>query len=206
MQGRAAKLTFMQTLGIGAPESPSDSRLKTLFWPSVRNDVDVDYLTTQGFWLCVFVGSMTLVVGFFSGNYSVAFDAVFFYLGGIGVRQRSIVAAVSVLVVYALSTFVGMAASYAGGGSGSVVRVFATALLLSNVRAVWLASKWRKSGMADESPPVFELSFMDKISDVMPARVWRWSRFPFYVFAFLEVAALLSLLLMGLDSHNGVPL
>jgi hypothetical protein len=195
----------MQTLGIGTPEERSDSRIKSLFWPSVRNDVDIDYLTTQGFWLCVFVGTMTLVVGLAGGNPAVAFDALFFYLGGIGVRQRSIVAAVSVLVVYALSTFVGMAASYAGGGSGSVLRVLATALLLSNVRAVWLASKWRKSGVADESPAAIELSFMDRFSDVMPARVWPWTRIVFYVFAFLEVAALLSLLLMGLDQHNGRP-
>ncbi len=52
----------MQTLGLGTSDSRSEGRLKSLFWPSVRSDVDVDYLTTQGFWICFVVAAMTLVV------------------------------------------------------------------------------------------------------------------------------------------------
>jgi hypothetical protein len=182
----------MQTLGLGGPAERSDGRIKSLFWPSVNNDVDVDYLTTQGFWLCFIIATITLVVSFISGAYAGVLDALFFYLGGVGVRQRSKVAAACVFAVYVLGTISIMRVGYAGGGSGSVIRVFASALLLSNVRAVWIASNWRNSGREDESPVPLAAGIADKISDVMPARIWPWVRMVFYVFAVLEISGIVA--------------
>ena len=39
----------MQNLGLSDSTPKTESRLKSLFWPSISSDVDVDYLTTQGF-------------------------------------------------------------------------------------------------------------------------------------------------------------
>jgi hypothetical protein len=94
----------MQTLGL-TPRS--DGRIKSLFWPIVANDVDVDYLTVQGLWVCFLVATVTLVIGFVSGSWLAgSLEALFYYLGGIGVRQRSRVAALSVFAAYTLAGFV----------------------------------------------------------------------------------------------------
>jgi hypothetical protein len=170
----------MQTLGLATSDSRSEGRLKSLFWPSVRSDMDVDYLTTQGFWICFFVAAMTLVIMVASGAYVGIVDSLFFYLGGNGVRRRSLVAAVCVFVVYAFGTIL----------TYSVVRILVCALLLSNVRAIWMASKWRSSGNVDESPAPLSETFADKLSDLLPAIVWPKTRLVFYVFAALEIAAL----------------
>jgi hypothetical protein len=59
----------MQTLGLDTSDSRSEGRLKSLFWPRVSSDMDVDYLTTQGFWICFFVAAVTLAVSVASGAY-----------------------------------------------------------------------------------------------------------------------------------------
>lgn len=184
----------MQTLGLGGPEERSESRLESLFWPAVKSDIDVNYLTSRGFWLCFILAVITLASSLFSGAYAGVFDAVFFWLGGTGVRQRSRVAAVSVFAVYFLVTVNILRFGVAAGGSGSVVRVFACALLFANVRAVWIASNWRKSGKADESPTRFESSLADKISDWIPSRMWPRLKILFYAFAVLEIGGMVAIL------------
>src|SRR5882762_4649575 len=106
----------MQTLGVSDSVPRSESRIKTLLWPSIRSGSDVDYLGIQGYWVCTFVAVMTLIVALFT--IVNATDAqqfimiplifglfsLFFYIGGIGVREGSRFAAVVVFVVYALDT------------------------------------------------------------------------------------------------------
>ena len=50
----------MQTLGLSDSTPRSESRLKSLFWPSIQSGADVDYLAVQGFWVCTIVGVMSL--------------------------------------------------------------------------------------------------------------------------------------------------
>jgi hypothetical protein len=178
----------MQTLGIETPPPRSDGRIKSLLWPAVANDTDVDSLTTQGFWICVIVGALTLATSLISGNYLGSLDAIFFYLAGNGVRQRSRMAAVCVFAVYALGTVLIVRNSYAGGSSGGMVRFVFCALLLANVRAIWMASKWRRAGSADESPAPLSDTITDQIADRLPALVWPKTRWIFYLFAVLELA------------------
>ena len=52
----------MQPVGHGAVEQRTESRLKSLLWPTVKNDSDVEYLTTQGFWICFLVAAEALAV------------------------------------------------------------------------------------------------------------------------------------------------
>src|SRR5437588_3345753 len=51
----------MQTLGLSDSTTRSESRLKSLFWPSIQSGADVDYLAVQGFWVCTIVGVWSLV-------------------------------------------------------------------------------------------------------------------------------------------------
>jgi len=52
----------MQTLGLSDSTLRTESRLKSLFWPSIQSGADVDYLAVQGFWVCTIVGVLGLVL------------------------------------------------------------------------------------------------------------------------------------------------
>jgi hypothetical protein len=98
----------MQTLGLSDSTPRTEARLKNLFWPSILNEVDVDYLGRQGFWVCFGVAAVTLIFNLVSGFIvSGMFESLFFFLGGVGVRSRSRFAAVVIFSAYFLSTLVG---------------------------------------------------------------------------------------------------
>ena len=93
----------MQTLGLSDSTPRQESRLKSLFWPTIQNEGDVDYLTQQGFWICFIVALITLVTEFISGNLLAgSFEFIFYFLSGIGIRERSRFAAVSAFSAYLL--------------------------------------------------------------------------------------------------------
>src|SRR6266403_976750 len=58
----------MQNLGLSESTPKTESRLKTLFWPTIRNEFDLDYITRQGFWICVVVGLLSFAMGLFAGQ------------------------------------------------------------------------------------------------------------------------------------------
>src|SRR5260370_3753202 len=88
----------MQTLGLSDSMRRSDSRLKSLFWPSIQSSSDVDYLGAQGYWVCAVIAAISLVVLVISGHPLLGgFVFLVFYLGGVGVRERSRYAAGCVL-------------------------------------------------------------------------------------------------------------
>ena len=182
----------MQTLGLSDSTPRSESRLKSLFWPTIRNDVDLETVTTQGFWICTLLAALTLGLSVFTGQpWAGVFEAAFFFLGGLGVRQRSRVAAVSVLGAYLLSALL---VQRSGGQGFSVVRIIFLALLLANVRGIWLSYRWERS--ATEPPPVrLAQTLADKLSDQLPVFLWPKIRILFYVLAALELLAGLVVLL-----------
>ncbi len=51
----------METLGLSDSSQRSDGRLKSLFWPSIQNGTDVDYLGTQGYWVCTIAAVLSCV-------------------------------------------------------------------------------------------------------------------------------------------------
>jgi len=175
----------MQNLGLSDSTPKTESRLKSLFWPTITSDVDVDYLTTQGFWVCTVIAVLTILLGHMFA-WAMWFAALFYFLGAMGVRERSRFAALAMFISYALAGFV--AQKLTGNGFG-IVQILFLALLLANVRAVWIADAWRQTNQPDESPARMQDTAMDIISDQLPAAVWPIGRFAFYVAACLEIAA-----------------
>jgi hypothetical protein len=108
-------------------------------------------------------------------------------LGGNGVRQRSRVAAVTVFVAYFLSAAV--LTRYGGRGFG-VVRIIFLALLLANIRGMWLAASWQKAE-AEPTPVPLKRTLWDKLSDQLPSFLWPKVKIVFYALAAIEIALLL---------------
>lgn len=177
----------MQTLGLSDSTPRTESRLKSLFWPAIQNDGDLDYVTNQGFWVCFVVAVVTEIFSAFAGHpFVTLLDSGFFFLAGLGMRMRSRAAAILAFSVYLMSGFV-----LGKSGQGfSIVRIIFLALLLANVRGIWLAASWTKS---ETDPPPVRLNetWRDKLSDQLPQVLWPKTRWVFYILAALEAVGLL---------------
>src|SRR5215471_17673489 len=165
----------MQTLGLSDSTPSSESRLKSLFWPSIKNASDVDYLGAQGYWVCTVVAIVSCV-------FWIALDHpvngviifLFYYLGGVGVRERSRYAATVAAVMYLADTLlVGL----------SVIRVILSALLISNLRATWIASGWAPESEEAVLPVRLNETLGDKLADQLPMWLWPKMRILYYVFS-----------------------
>jgi hypothetical protein len=166
----------MQTLGLAESTPRSESRIKALLWPSIQTGTDVDYLRTQGLWICTFVAVMSLLFGFLSGHPVIAILVFVLYIaGGMGVRQGSVVASLMTLLCYVGDSF--------ATGIG-IMRIIFAAILLSNLRASWLASQWQPDSSDAEMPPRLSETLGDKFADKLPLWLWPKIRFPYYVYSF----------------------
>lgn len=183
----------MQTLGLSDSTPRTESRWRALLWPTIRNEVDLDYVTRQGFWICTFVAVVTFVLGAFAGSPGgAAFDATFFFLAGLGIRERSRMAGVSAFLVYLLGT---LALQRNPMGAFGIARFIFLALLFANIRGTWLAAKWEQDPAAP--PPSLRLSqtLGDKLSDRFPTLLWPKVRYVFYLLACLEILGITFILL-----------
>jgi hypothetical protein len=176
----------MQTLGLSDSTPRTESRLKSLFWPSIETGNDVDYLGSQGLWVCTVVAVVSLSYGVVSDHpiTGVAF-LLFYYLGGIGVRERNRYAATIVLVTYLADTLL---------AGFNVVRVILLALLLSNLRATWIASGWNAWSENATLPPRLDATWGDKLADQLPKWLWPRIQILYYIFS----VGFLLLLIRGL--------
>lgn len=191
----------MQTLGVSDSAPKSEGRIKSLLWPSIQSGSDVDYLGIQGYWVCTFVAAMTLVVALFT--LAQAIDArqaivvllffvllsLFFYIGGVGVREGSRFAAVIVFVVSVLDTLTALLSLPVSGGS--LIRLAISAVLLSNLRATWIAARWVPGAEESALPPRRSATLGDKFVDQVPRWLWPKIRIPYYF-----LSALVSLLVL----------
>jgi hypothetical protein len=165
----------MQTLGLSDSTPRSESRLRSLFWPSIQTGSDVDYLGTQGYWVCTIVGLLTCVLSAFTGHpIAGAVFFVFFYIGGVGVREHSRYAAVVVLLMYIADAVV---------GGHSVVKILIAAVLFSNLRATWVASLWKTESAEAILPPRLGDTWADKFADQLPSFLWPKVSVLYYVFS-----------------------
>jgi hypothetical protein len=176
----------MQSLGLSPHSTKTENRLKTLFWPSVRFETDADLLSRQGFWVCCVIAVGTLIVSFLRASSYGSILSVFFFLGGLGSRQRSRFAAVVILVVFLVSFLGGL----------SVVNVIFTGLLVGNVRAAWLSSKWPHDKTVTDQRLRAQIhqTLGDKLVDRLPPYLWPKMKWLFYILAAIEVIGVLMLL------------
>src|SRR5262252_9523279 len=166
----------MQTLGLSDSNTRSESRLKSLFWPSIQSGADVDYLAVQGFWVCTIVGFMGFLVLAIAGQPIIGLLIfVLVHFGGVGVCEHNPYAAAIMVIYYAIDTM--------ASGIG-VVRIIIGALLLSNLRATWIASGWKADSEEAALPPRLAETFSDKLSDKWPAFIWPKVKWLYYIFSF----------------------
>ena len=189
-------MVAMQTLGLSGESKRSDGRLKSIFWPTVQNAWDVDSLGRQGFWICLIIAVFQLVVALAAGNPIVIVTGVaavlVFLLGGMGVREGSWPAAALIFAIF----FTGLLYTIANGRFPGILAIFAAGILLSNVRAAFLASEWRPAAGDEDRPTRFDDTFGDKLSDQLPAKAWPVLQIPFFGIAALIL--LLSLAGLGI--------
>jgi len=185
----------MQTLGLSGESKRSDGRLKSIFWPTVENAWDVDYLGRQGFWICLIVAAFQLAVALFSGSAVMIVaglaSALVFLLGGMGVREASWTAAALVFSIY----FANLLFTLANRQFPGILAIIAAGILLSNVRAAFLASEWRPVAVDEDKPMRFGDTLGDKLADQLPAKAWPKLQIPFFGLASLLL--LLSLAALG---------
>ena len=198
----------MQTLGVSDSAPKSESRLKSLLWPSVRSGSDVDYLSIQGYWVCTLVAVVTLAFGFLASGAArnlaqVAFLAMlsgiiflFYYLGGVGVREGSRFAAAMVFAMYALEMLGylvnvvnanGLASLFVSPGSVIflLVKTTVTVVLFCNLRATWVAASWTPGSEEAALPLRRHETWSDKFVDQWPRWIWPKIRIAYFVFAVL---------------------
>jgi hypothetical protein len=185
----------MQTLGLSDSTARSENRLKSLFWPSIKTANDVDYLGAQGFWVCLIVAVLTLFFAAVTGHPVMGvFFLLFYYLGGVGVRERSRYAAAAVFGMFIIDSI--------ASGFG-IPRLIISGLLLSNVRATWIAAGWRPESEQAALPPRFSDSWGDKFVDQLPTWIWPKLKIVYYVFsAFLLALTFVGLSMLVLRRHG----
>jgi len=201
----------MQIPGLADSTPKQDSRLKSLFWPTIRTRVDLDTVTTQGFWICTQVGCVTAAASLVGIRelltilrppgaalsalaaiaapmaVSSASAVAFFLLAGIGVRMQSRFAATAAFAAVLLYAGIDQ---IAGGQSFGVVRLVLLALLLANVRGTWLAASFHPSEF-DLPPTRPSGRWRTKLVDQWPAAIWPWGRYVFYVLAGMSLVLML---------------
>jgi hypothetical protein len=187
----------MQTLGLSSKPQPADNLFKRLFWPAIESQYDVDLLGQQGFWVCVVVAVLSLAMMLILGMpLTGLFTAVVYFLGGCGVRQRSIAAAALVFALY-LANFVG--GIILGSVGNPLIPVFVLMLLFANVRATVLSRRWmdQPTDLVDQDFPERSVETVaDKFANKLPALLWPKSRYIF--FSLGGILLLLSIIGVGM--------
>ena len=89
LDSSAPEETQLESLGLASTAPKSDGRLKALLWPTICHDGDLEYITEQGFWICLIVGLLSFALTVIQGHpFSALLTLTFYFLAGAGVRQR----------------------------------------------------------------------------------------------------------------------
>jgi hypothetical protein len=164
----------MQTLGVSNSTPPSENRLKNLFWPTITTATDVDTLGTQGYWICAIVAVLVLASSILAGRpIAGALLCILYFVGGTGVREHSRFAAALVFFMFFIETV------FAFG----IWKLLLCLVLLSNLRATFIASSLKSSAPESEMPMRFDDTWADKFADKLPALIWPKVRIVYYIFS-----------------------
>jgi hypothetical protein len=178
----------MQTLGLSGNSDRSEGWLKSLFWPAVENAWDVDYLGQQGFWICFLIAVFQFGFSLFTGSPLIIvmcfLGGLIYFTGGMGVREKCWPAAALIFACFFLDT---LASMFSGlfFTPGGMVRILLLGLLLTNLRATFIASEWQPAAEGEDIPLRFNESLRDKLVDSWPPILWPRLQVPFYVLSVL---------------------
>jgi ABC-type uncharacterized transport system fused permease/ATPase subunit len=111
-----------------------------------------------------------------------------------GVREHSFAAALAVFATYTLNQV--------AAGRLSILSVIIAAVLLSNVRATYLASKWKPAVEDEDAPMRFNESFRDKLVDQLPSTLWPVLKIPFFIAAVVVVFVLIAGSFIGITKRR----
>lgn len=112
-----------------------------------------------------------------------------------GVREHNPFAAAITLVYYVVDSL--------GSPGVGVVRIIITAVLLSNLRATWIADHWKPDSEEAALPPRLAETFSDKFSDKWPAFIWPKVKIFYYIFSLGFLALIVAgLIVMYLRSSH----
>jgi hypothetical protein len=193
----------MQTLGLSDSTTRTESRFKSLFWPSIQSGADVDYLAVQGFWVCTIVGVVSFSFLVLSGQpLSGLLVLLLFHFGGVGVREHNPYAAAITLIYYLMDFFASVVLLFLNSPGIGVVRVVIIALLFSNLRATWIAGNWKPDSEEAALPPRMGETFFDKLVDKWPAFIWPKVKIVYYIYSFLFLTVVAaSLIIIAIRGH-----
>jgi hypothetical protein len=194
----------MQTLGLSDSTVRTESRLKSLFWPSIQSGADVDYLAVQGFWVCTIVGLESFAFLVLSGQWiSGLLVLLLFHFGGVGVREHNPFAAAITLIYYLIDFFASVVFLFLNSPGIGVVRIIIIALLFSNLRATWIAGNWKPDSDEAALPPRMGETLFDKLVDKWPAVIWPKVKIVYYLYSFVYLALVVAgLIVMGLRGRT----
>jgi hypothetical protein len=136
----------------------------------------------------------------------VSLQPLHFFLGGCGVRQRSVAAAVLVFSLY-LVNFVGGIAIGAFGNP--LIQGVVLMLLFANVRATVLSRRW----MAEPVDPIDQefpersmMTITDRFANKLPAAVWPKTRYIFFPLAgILLLLTVAGVVIMKRQARAAIP-
>ncbi len=177
----------MSFLGLHAPPPREENLFKRIFWPADQ-PYEADSLGQQGMWVCLLVAAISAVVSVYTGHPLIGLLLLLFYgLGGMGVREHSVAAAVIVAVGYLASAGMVMLL----GRPPGVLDIAIAGLLLANIRGTRIAAKWKRRAFTESDlgsegemfPARLNTTFGDKLIDQWPARFWPRGRFVFFAVA-----------------------
>ena len=200
----------MQTLDLSGSSKKSDGWIKSLFWPTVDNQWDVDYLGQQGFWVCLIIGLVSLALVAITASEvpspagrigALIFGLIVFFVyfvGGMGVRESSWPAAAMIFSIYVIDQL-------STGRVPSILPIIIGAVLLSNLRAAFLASRWAPVADDEDRPTRFNETFRDKLVDQVPTRAWPILKIPFFVGGTLILAFLVYISVLNLTTRRVSP-
>ncbi len=178
----------MSTLGLDGRPQREDNLFQRVFWPS-NHAGEADALGQQGYWVCLIVGLISACISIFTGHPLVGLLILAFYwLGGMGVREHSVSAAIMVALGYLAALGVAIAMHRIPG----FMDIAITAILLGNIRGTYVASSWRAKGDPEVFPDRLNTTFFDWLVDQLPAKLWPKARYAFFSVT-VVYAALLAL-------------
>jgi len=146
----------METRGLSSAREREDNLFRRLFWPTVRNQYDVDLIGRRGFWLALVVGLLSSVVTLIQGQPLIAlFTLVVFLLGAAGIRERSLPASVLIFAIYFIGVSIQWISAFVLGrpaGSPFVSLILSDCSFRAYVPHYRLASSKKKETRSSRHP------------------------------------------------------